>query len=109
VINTNLIPLTPAQSRVSFQIGPALHFLPGMLVETPIDGLANVNHSCDPNAYVAFDIRNGQLILRATKSIEPGEELTCDYDASEAVIAHPFSCSCGTKRCRKFISGYATT
>jgi hypothetical protein len=86
LLNANDIPLASDQSRISFQIGPALHFVPDVLAEIPINGLANVNHSCDPNTYVRFDHRSSQLILIALKSIDPGDELTCDYDATEAII-----------------------
>jgi len=35
------------------------------------------NHSCDPNADLNF--YNNRLIIRATRTIEPGEEITIDY------------------------------
>jgi len=109
VIDVVLTPLTPEQSRISFQIAPALHFLPEILSESPINGLANINHSCDPNTFVTFDSGSRRLILRAIKSIKPGDELTCDYDVTEATIAHPFSCCCASNKCRRFISGYANS
>lgn len=44
--------------------------------------LKYINHSCDYNCDVDED-ENGNLILYAAASIEPGEELTIDYGYDE--------------------------
>ena len=40
-------------------------------------GLAMVNHSCVPNAFVGFDGRTA--VLRAERPIKEGEEITISY------------------------------
>jgi len=41
-----------------------------------------VNHSCKPNCYA--QVIDGVIWLRASKTIEPGEELTYDYKTDGA-------------------------
>src|SRR4051794_30771417 len=48
--------------------------------------LKNLSHSCDPNAHFRRDTR----WLYALKNIEPGTEVTIDYERTEAVIYAPF-------------------
>nr|CAD7573418.1 unnamed protein product [Timema californicum] len=43
------------------------------------------NHSCDANAEVAFPYSNFQLVMRATKDINPGDEICVSY-VSECVL-----------------------
>ena len=57
------------------------------------------NHSCDPNT--AYDGLN----LIAIRSIETNEELTLDYANLLNETLQPFECHCGSKNCRKIISG----
>lgn len=65
-----------------------------------------VNHSCDPNAYVAT--RNGSRWEVTIRRIAAGEELTNDYsingieDDPQEVI-HIWTCQCGSSRCREKI------
>lgn len=40
-------------------------------------GLAMVNHSCVPNAFIGFDKRTA--VLRAERDIRDGEEITISY------------------------------
>jgi SET and MYND domain-containing protein len=40
-------------------------------------GLAMVNHSCVPNAFIGFDKRTA--VLRAERPIQEGEEITISY------------------------------
>lgn len=58
------------------------------------------NHSCEANLRIV-----GQTVIVARRKIEVGEELTIDYDCSEA-IAEPLDCHCNSPRCRKSISGF---
>ena len=57
----------------------------------------HMNHSCDPNAYYAFDADG--VFVTARRPIASGEELTVDY-----LINNPggdsWTCRCGTARCR---------
>ena len=57
-----------------------------------------VNHSCEPNTIVKerYDI--------ALRDIRSGEEITTDYTES-AVLPSPMRCRCGSKKCKKLISG----
>jgi SET domain-containing protein len=40
------------------------------------------NHAADPNAAPRADLRRRVIVLVALRDIEPGEEVTIDYDAS---------------------------
>jgi SET and MYND domain-containing protein len=40
-------------------------------------GLAMVNHSCVPNAFIGFDKRTA--VLRAERPIQEGDEITISY------------------------------
>ena len=51
------------------------------------------NHSCGPNAESA--VRSGKVILRATRAIEPGEEITYDYGEEYfELFIKPNGCRC---------------
>ena len=51
------------------------------------------NHSCRPNAESA--VRSGKVILRATRAIEPGEEITYDYGEEYfELFIKPNGCRC---------------
>jgi hypothetical protein len=79
--------------RHSLQIGSGEH------LKTPPDAAPGehpwrfVNHACSPNA--AF-IRRRLIALRR---IDPGEEITFDYETTEWELASPFRCSCGGPGC----------
>jgi SET domain-containing protein len=56
------------------------------------------NHSCRPNA--ESDVVKGKVILRAIKTIEPGEEITYDYGRQYFdLIIKPIGCKC--PKCRE--------
>lgn len=63
-----------------------------------------INHACDPNTYVDTDWDEAKKTARAwwvaVRAIEPGEELTYDYEFA-ADVAEP--CACGSARCRGVI------
>jgi len=48
----------------------------------------HVNHHCKPNTKVV------QMMLVALKNIEIGDEITFDYETTEAELAVPFKCAC---------------
>jgi uncharacterized protein len=51
------------------------------------------NHSCRPNA--ESDVVKGKVILRATKKIKPGEEITYDYGREYFdIFLKPAGCKC---------------
>lgn len=52
-----------------------------------------LNHGCKPNAKVFFE---GQFVGIATiANMSAGDEITCDYMATEDRIPLPFRCLCG--------------
>ena len=57
------------------------------------------NHSCEPNCGL-----RGEITFVAMRDIEIGEELTCDYAFIDDED-YEFDCTCGSKNCRKKITG----
>jgi SET domain-containing protein len=62
-----------------------------------------VNHACDPNCESVIEER--RVFIEAVRTIEPGEELTYDYQIQREVDDPPdvdaiFACRCGSERCR---------
>ena len=80
---------------------------------TVIDGyrLANegrfVNHSCDPNCEMQKWSVNGfyRVGLFALRDIEPGEELSYDYNFENFNLETQQVCKCRSAKCRGFIGG----
>ncbi len=56
-----------------------------------------LNHNCDPNAYEAYE--RGVAVIRARRSIQPGDEITIDYNINIAG-GNSWACACNAKRCR---------
>lgn len=82
--------------------------------DTFIDGLAGgnearfINHSCEPNC-VAY-LEDDRVVIHALKNIQPGVELTYDYqltDEGEGPDATPtdYTCRCGARRCTGTMKG----
>ena len=63
-----------------------------------------VNHSCDPNCALYF--AGDDLVLRAIRSIESGEELSFDYGTIMFCEPTTFQCACGSPECRGIIGNY---
>ena len=60
-----------------------------------------MNHHCDPNTKIV--VPNFTMpFVSAIKNIEIGEELTFNYETTEAELANPFQCDCHGK----WIRGY---
>ena len=62
-----------------------------------------VNHACDPNCESVIEQR--RVFIEALRAIEPGEELSYDYQIQREVDDPPdvdaiFACRCGSARCR---------
>ena len=62
-----------------------------------------INHGCDPNCESV--IENRRVFIEAVRRIEPGEELTYDYQIQREADDPPdvdaiFACRCGSERCR---------
>lgn len=60
----------------------------------------NYNHSCSGN--IGFN-NNGDFIT--LKNIKSGEELFYDYGLAESNPNFKMRCNCGSKKCRKIITG----
>ena len=82
--------------------------------DTFIDGLSGgnearfINHSCEPNC-VAY-LEDDRVVIHALKNIQPGVELTYDYqltDEGEGPDATPtdYTCRCGARRCTGTMKG----
>lgn len=85
-----------ARDKYSIQIDVDKHLGKSELID---DELC---HSCEANTRIEFS----DLSIRAKRAIHAGEEVTINYCASEEVLASPFNCTCGSKQCYGFISGF---
>lgn len=61
------------------------------------------NHSCDPNCESV--VEKGRVYIEAIRAIEPGEEMTYDYqiykeEGDPENIDEVFACRCGFANCR---------
>src|SRR5487761_989289 len=59
-------------------------------------GAEIINHSCDPN--LISRVMKGHILYMSLREIQPGEELTVDYNFSKTT--GPTPCRCGAKACR---------
>lgn len=59
-------------------------------------GAEIINHSCEPN--VVSRIMKGHIIYMSLRTIEPGEEITVDYNFE--YVGDRTSCACGASNCR---------
>jgi hypothetical protein len=91
-------------SRYSVQVGEQQHLdlasgltPDAMRVRRPA---AFMNHSCDPSMHV-----QGRDVI-ALRTLSPGDELTFDYNSTEAHLAVPFVCRCGSAHCVGAVRGY---
>jgi uncharacterized protein len=62
-----------------------------------------VNHGCDPNCQSTTEKK--RIFIEAIRTIQPGEELSYDYqiqrdDDDPADVDQIFACRCGAKNCR---------
>ena len=62
----------------------------------------HVNHSCDPNAYLAYG--HGCCYLVARRAIAAGDEICCDYNLN-ITGGTAWPCHCGAFRCRGQAAG----
>ena len=76
-----------------------------IVIDAGVDGNAArfVNHACDPNCESVIEER--RVFIEAVRAIEPGEELTYDYQIQREMDDPPdvdaiFACRCGSAQCR---------
>lgn len=91
-----LLQLSVAKQQHSIQVEEDL-YLTTIRDDEPAD---YINHSCNPNAGL-----DGQIVLRAMRVIEPGEEICYDYAMSDGSSYDEFQCTCGFPNCRRYITG----
>jgi hypothetical protein len=75
------------------------------VIDAGVDGneARFINHACDPNC--ESTIENKRVFIRAIRTIQPGEELSYDYqierDSDDAPnIDEVYACRCGATQCR---------
>lgn len=64
------------------------------------NGTHYINHSCEPNAYM--QINSGHILFIALRDIQPGEEITIDYQST--LHSNKKRCICGAPSCRGTIN-----
>ena len=64
------------------------------------NGTHYINHSCAPNAYMKT--LRGHVLFFALRDIQPGEEITVDYE--ETLLPDSKRCHCGAMTCRGTIN-----
>jgi SET domain-containing protein len=64
------------------------------------NGTHYINHSCDPNAFMKT--LYGHVLFFALRDINPGEEITIDYE--QTLLPDSRRCHCGSRNCRGTIN-----
>ncbi|HUE84255.1 MAG TPA: SET domain-containing protein-lysine N-methyltransferase [Pyrinomonadaceae bacterium] len=64
------------------------------------NGTHYINHSCQPNSYMR--IQSDHILFFALRDINPGEEITIDYEAT--LHSDRKKCTCATTGCRGTIN-----
>lgn len=64
------------------------------------NGTHYINHSCEPNSYMK--ILYGHILFLALRDINPGEEITIDYEST--LHSDSKKCTCGAPFCRRTIN-----
>ncbi len=60
------------------------------------NGTHYINHSCEPNAFMKILYKH--ILFIALRDIQPGEEITIDYEST--LHSDDKRCICGSSRCR---------
>ncbi len=64
------------------------------------NGTHYINHSCEPNAFMK--ILYNHILFVALRDIQPGEEITIDYEST--LHSNKKRCICGAASCRGTIN-----
>lgn len=86
--------------KYSYMVDDDLYDWPRNFIEQTLsENCMFFNHSCDPNC--GFQALDSSLVV-AIRDIEPGEELTYDYQCmdTEASFYDGLECKCGSFKCR---------
>ena len=77
----------------------------GLVIDAGVNGneARFINHSCDPNCESV--IENRRVFIDAVRTIQPGEELSYDYQIGRERGDPPnvdeiYGCRCGSAKCR---------
>ncbi|MEO6749576.1 MAG: SET domain-containing protein-lysine N-methyltransferase [Casimicrobiaceae bacterium] len=83
----------------------------GRVIDADVRGNAArwINHSCKPNCET-FEDEDGRVFIAARRKIEPGEELSYDYQLTYdgrmgKKMRAAYECRCGAKSCRGTMLG----
>lgn len=94
---------TDHPSKYSIQIGEGRHLEPLPDDLSDVSSLIRFfNHSCDPSTFLNLE----DLTVRALRDLEPGEEVTFNYNTTEYDMADPFKCHCNAGNCVGYIRGF---
>ena len=95
---------TSYPTRYSVQVGSEEHIDldPTVSAEVILDKFywRFMNHHCEPNSMI-----KGQEVY-AVRTIYPREAITYNYNTTEAELAEPFLCHCGSSHCKGLIQGF---
>jgi hypothetical protein len=92
--------LVPNSTRYSVQMDENIHI-------HAADGPAYTNHSCMPTAYITGDpAEKRSIVFVALQDLKPGDEVTCNFNATELISSAPFKCHCGHKMCIGTVRGF---
>jgi hypothetical protein len=95
--------ITDEPTKYSIQIDAGKHLEPFSPYPDDVESLIHFfNHSCEPSTYISFD----DLTVRALRDLEPGEEVTFNYNTTEYEMANPFRCHCDSPNCLLEIRGF---
>lgn len=96
------ITLREARRRAALRRRIAIVELPkGGAIDASVGGndFRYINHSCTPNAYMR--IFGSHVEFYSLRTIQPGEEVTCNY--GETQHEGTLACRCGGDRCRSYL------
>ncbi|KAI1814801.1 hypothetical protein GGS20DRAFT_384832 [Poronia punctata] len=65
--------------------------------------LLYMNHSCEPS--LEIDTARMEVRVAAGRGLRKGDALTFFYPSTEAAMAQPFDCRCGSKKCLGRVRG----
>ena len=63
-----------------------------------------VNHSCEPNCGIKFDVDAIKLV--AIAQIDAGDQITFDYSTTMHDFDYEMKCTCGSNICRQRIKNF---
>jgi SET domain-containing protein len=96
---SKLAAVRPDIEAAEIQVEDDLYIAPRTALELEASML-HLNHSCDPNVGV-----RGQITFVTIRDVPAGSELTIDYAMIDGDRSERMECACGTRECRKVITG----